>query len=448
MTCWWPVAGRRPWRRRLAAGLFGVTAIVALWAVPGRARGEDGAIALSTAAFLDTLGVNLHIGSGPYNDVASLDTKLRYLGIRNVRQSSPIDAAGLATMQALGKLGAKFDLIVNGGGPVNLDGAMRTIHDMAPYLNAVEGVNEAVIYPITYKGQKGVDAAVALQKDLYKAVRASPALAKAAVYIFTLGGVDPGAFPSIGDLSQHTDFANVHSYPPHGIRPIFVLHAAIDGGRTSAPAKPVVVTETGYYTLPNHAGWGGVPERVQASYLLSLLLDQAAARTARTYLYDMIDNGPDLQQKNREDRFGLFRYDGTPKPSAVAVHNMTRLLADEGAGFQPRFFPFTAVGVPFNHTGNVLALEKSDGSRILAVWNEQQLWDPDTRTEMPLRHFPTRITFPTRHATIRLHDPLLGPEAVETFHDVAELTIDLTDHPLFLVVSPDRPGGALPVKGR
>ena len=389
--------------------------------------------------FLDTIGVNTHIGSDPYNDPARITAALAYLGVDKIRQSSPIDAGSLATMQAVGRAGAKIDLIINGGGPVDLPGAMASVKQLAPYLNAVEGVNEAAIWPIKYKGLDGVDAAVALQKDLYAAVKADPALAKASVYIFTLGGVDPGAFPSIGDLSAYTDFANIHSYPPHGLRPIFVIHAAIDGGRTNAPSKPVVITETGFYTLPQNAGWGGVPESMQASYIVSLLLDEAAAGVARTYLYDLIDDGPDPQGVNREDHFGLFRFDSTPKIAATALHNLTALLADNKADshtFPLDGFSFKASGVPYDYTGNTMQFQKSDGTHIVAVWNEQQLWDPDTQVATPVRHFPVTVDLDKTYATVLVYDPIAGADPIQTLHDVSKVSLDLTDHPLMVVVPP------------
>ncbi len=394
---------------------------------------------MRAADFVDTLGVNTHIGAEPYNDPALLSSMLTYLGIKNVRQSSPIDAAGLANMQKLGQLGAKIDLIVNGGGPVDLNGAMATIKQLAPYLNVVENVNEAQIWPITYKGLGGVDAAVALQKDLYAAVKADPALKNAAVYMFTLGGVDPGAFPSIGDLSAYTDYANIHSYPPHGLRPIFVIHAAIDGGRTDAPSKPVVITETGYYTLPQNDGWGGVPESMQASYLLDLVLDEAAAGVSRTYLYDLIDDGADPAQNTREDHFGLFKNGGAPKPAATAFHNLTTLLADPSANsrsFAPSSFAFTATGVPYDYTGNTMLFQKGDGTNIVAVWNEQQLWNPDTQTATAVQHFPVTVNLPKSYATVTIVDPLVGTDPIQTLHDVSTVSLDLTDHPLLIVVPP------------
>ena len=328
-----------------AALLLVALGVLVFIVMPARHQKGSG---MRTGDFIDTIGVNTHIGSNPYNNPAQLSSLLAYLGVDNVRQSSPIDAASMANIAALGKLGAKIDLIVNGGGPVNLAGAMANVNQLAPYLNAVEGPNEVAIYPIQYGGLSGVDAAVALQKDLYAAVRANPALAQASVYLFTLGGADPSAFPSIGDLSAYTDDANIHSYPPHGLRPIFVIHAAISGGQTDAPSKPVVLTETGFYTLTNGVGWGGVPQSLQASYLLDEVLDEAVAGVQRTYLYDLMDDGVDPNGANQEFHFGLFNNDGTPKLAATAFHNLTTILADSGASsrtFTPDSFAFTATGV-------------------------------------------------------------------------------------------------------
>lgn len=389
--------------------------------------------------FLDTIGVNTHVGSDPYNNPAGIASMLSYLGTSYIRQSSPTDATSLANMQALGQLGAKFDLIVNGGGPVNLAGALATARQLAPYLTAIEGVNEAQIWPITYGGLGGVDAAVALQKDLYAAVKADPLLSKDSVYMFTLGGVDPSAFPSIGDLSAYTDYANVHSYPPHGLRPCFVIHAAIDGGITDAPSKPVVVTETGYYTLQSNVGWGGVPETVQANYLLGELLDEAAAGVSRTYLYDLIDDGADPAGTNQEDHFGLFHNDGTPKLAATAIHNLTTLLADPGANsgsFPLDNFSFTATGVPYNYTGNTMLMQKSDGTHVIAVWNEEQTWNPDTQTTIPVQHFPTSVALDKSYGTVLVYDPTTGTAPVQTLHNVSSVSLDLTDHPFLIVVPP------------
>ena len=400
---------------------------------------------LRTADFLDTIGVNTHIGTDPYQNPGQIASMLSYLGIGNVRQTSPTTDQALADMQALGRSGAKIAIIVNGGGPVDLKGAMRTVVALAPYLNAVEGVNEAAIWPISYGALSGIDAVIRLQKDLYAAVHANAALAGVPVYMFTLGGVDPGAFPQIGDMSAYTDYANIHSYPPHGLRPIFVIHAAIDGGRTDAPSKPIVLTETGYYTLPQNNGWGGVPESMQASYIVDLLLDEAAAGVSRTYLYDLIDDGADPAGTDREAHFGLFRYDGSTKPSAAAIHNLTAILADAGAAarsFAPPAITYTAAGVPYNYTGNTLALAKSDGTRLIAVWNEQQLWDPDTQTATAAKNFPVSVDLGQTYAIVRLYDPIVGSAPIETLFNVRQVSFDLADHPFIIEIPPSATTGS------
>src|ERR1700712_3015790 len=391
---------------------------------------------MRTSDFITTLGINTHIGSNPYNNPTQIKALLTYLGINNVRQSSPIDPTGFNNIELLGQLGAKIDLIINGGGPVDLAGAMQNVYGLAPYLNAVENVNEVNIWPISYDGLTGVNAAVALQKDLYAAVRAEPSLADAAVYIFTLGGVDPAAFPAMGDLSAYTDFANIHSYPPHGLRPIFVIHAAIDGGRTDAPSKPVVITETGFYTT-NAIGWGGLPEALQANYILGEVLDEAAAGVSHTYLYDLIDDGVDPGLLNQEDHFGLFHFDGSPKLSSIALHNLTTILADPGATaatFTPTAFSYTATGVPYNYTGNTMELDKSDGSHLIAVWNEEQLWNTDTLTTMLATHYPVTVTLDGTYRTVLVFDPTVGTAPIQTLTNVAQVSLNLVDHPYIVQV--------------
>jgi hypothetical protein len=393
--------------------------------------------------FLQTLGVNTHIGSDPYNDPTQLAALLSYLGIGNVRQTAPIDATSYAETAALGQAGPKIDLVINGGGPVDLTGAMANVIGLAPYLNAVENVNEVNIYPVSYGGQSGVDAAILLQKDLYAAVHGNASLAGIPVLMFTIGGADPDAFPQIGDLSAYADYANIHSYPPQALRPIFVIHAAIDGGRTDAPSKPVMITETGYYTLTNGVGWGGIPESLQASYLLDELLDEAAAGVKRTYLYDLIDDGTDLN--NQEDHFGLFRHDGTAKPAATAIHNLTTLLADTGAGaatFTPAAFSYTADGIPYDYTGNSMVLDKSDGSHIIALWNEEQLWDTTSLTALPATTHNVTLTLDKLYDTVKVYDPTIGTAPIETLTNVRQLSLAVVDHPLLVDVGVNAPAAS------
>jgi len=395
---------------------------------------------MRAADFLNTLGVNTHVDSPPYDNTKRIVTSLNYIGFDNIRQSSSIDQGSLDGITALGAAGKKIDWIINGGGPVNLAGAMQNIYQLAPYLNAVENVNEAAIYPIQYAGISGIDAAVALQKDLYAAVRADPALDNIPVYSFTIGGADPSAYPSIGDISDVTDYVNIHAYPPHGLRPIFVIHAAIAGGRTDAPSKPVVLTETGFYTLTNGVGWGGVPESMQASYLLDEVLDEAVAGVARIYLYDLLDDGPDLAKNNQEAHFGLFHDDGTPKQSATAFHNLTSILADSGAtasSFPASDFSFTANGVPYDYTGNTLELEKSDGSHVIAVWNEEQLWDTDKLEPVAANYLSVTVDLHQNYQHVLVFDPTASTAPIQTLSNVDTVQLDLSDHPFLIQVFPN-----------
>jgi serralysin len=50
-----------------------------------------------------------------------------------------------------------------------------------------------------------------------------------------------------------------------------------------------------------------------------------------TYLYDLIDDGPNKTNSVMVDHFGLFTTKGVAKPGAVAIHDLTTILGDTGA---------------------------------------------------------------------------------------------------------------------
>ncbi|AWV20322.1 Iron-regulated protein frpC (plasmid) [Roseomonas mucosa] len=66
----------------------------------------------------------------------------------------------------------------------------------------------------------------------------------------------PSDVPDLGDLSDISDYANIHTYAANGIRPSWVIPASVEGMATIASNDPVVITETGYYTLPGNKNWG------------------------------------------------------------------------------------------------------------------------------------------------------------------------------------------------
>jgi hypothetical protein len=100
-------------------------------------------------------------------------------------------------------------------------------------LLAFEGNNEPNNWGVTYQGEKGGGrepswmAVAKLQRDLYKAVKSDPVLAKYPVWSISEPGaqrdnvglqflaISPGAQTLMPDGTQYADYANVHNYIYH-----------------------------------------------------------------------------------------------------------------------------------------------------------------------------------------------------------------------------------------
>jgi hypothetical protein len=101
-----------------------------------------------------------------------------------------------------------------------------------------------------------------------------------------------------------------------------------------------------------------------AKYTLRNLLAMWNHGVARTYIYELIDEGTD--PTNKEDNFGLLYNNAAPKPAYTALRNLIALLADHGPAFAPQSLKWSMAG----DTANVedTLLEKRDGSFYLALW--------------------------------------------------------------------------------
>lgn len=245
-------------------------------------------------------------------------------------------------------------------------------------------------------------------------------------------------YAAYGDLSPHSDMSSAHIYPPGGDPPASAIAAGIAGAARSAPNQPTVITEGGYSTLPQAQVNGSVAEQVQAKYTLAFLLDAWKAGVSQTYLYELLDERPDPRGLDREQHFGLFRYDGSAKPAATALHNLTTLLADPGAAadFAPRPLGYSLSGVPA--TTQQLLLGKSDGSFSLILWNETDLWNNATQAPVTGPSASGTLALPGS-ASIQLYDPLVGTTALQRWTGQSHLQLSVPDHPIILSIQPSPP---------
>lgn len=392
--------------------------------------------AVQARDFLASLGVNTHLNytDGAYADYAQVVSDLDYLGIHRLRDATPDPNGGipyrnnLTALYAVAAAGNRFDFITGPKLPIGITldqiGMIERVQPGA--VLAVEGPNETNNNPVTYHGLYGKSAAVAYQRALFHAVHAFPILRHASVYYYT--GLDPA-----GSLSGLADFANVHPYSYQGQQP---------GGRIAAEFKkqfsmpspyPKVITEAGYFDVP----WmdSGVDDATQAKNTLNLFLDAFAQGSAQTYVYQLLSAYPDT---GNDTQAGLFRLDHAPKPVAVAIHNLTTILADRRKhGSTPASLDYAVDGEGKSQAHSLL-LEKATGVFDLILWAEPPDWDNAAHHAVFNQPVPTRVSLTGVRGTMTVFDPMLGSRAVGHVTEASEITVSLSDHPLIIEIRASR----------
>lgn len=397
---------------------------------------------LTTADFIDAMGVDTHIPytDGGYADIGKVIADLSYLGISNVRDGITDGQFGSAPMSsyvAMARAGIRFTIVAdNGLAPTTAGVAYeiglldRLVAAIPGSVVAAEGANEINNWPVTFDGQTGLDGALALQRDIYSSVHSDPTLAGVAVDYLT--GYAAGAVPAGPDPSTTpglADFDNQHPYPKWGQAPAAWLATGQALGNEPTPG-PFVYTETGYTT--NGTDISGVSQDVQAKYLLDLYFDAAKDGASKTFVYQLMDAyAPGSPQG--DDGYGLFNPDGTPKPAATAIHDLTAILSAAGTAAKPITIAppdYAVSGLP--STGNSMAIADPDGTFDIAVWNEPQIWNGATRSETAPSGTPVTVHLGGTYASVSVYDPMVGTAPVETLSGVGQVRLSVTDHPLII----------------
>jgi hypothetical protein len=399
---------------------------------------------LRAADFIAAIGVNTHLeyydtayalpnGSAP--DAQKIASELAYLGISRIRDGFPT-AQTLPAMQTLAADGIRFDMLVpSSSSPSQLGGQIASLDPLGSAVAAVEGPNEINIQSsFAWNGQTGDAAAIAYQQALASAVKSDAALAGAQLYNFTLASSNAADYTALGNLSADATYGNVHIYFANGAPPASTIRWVLGMAAPVTPAKPEVITETNYTSDPAIAGQPDAT--VQAKYDLDLLMDAARDGVAATYLYELLDEKPDPSNGNIEDHFGLFNNDGTPKPAATALHNLTTILGDTGStahSFQTGTLNDAVSGLPAS--GDTLLLEKSNGAYDIVLWAEPALWNASTQSEIAAAAHQVQVTLPTA-AAVQVFDPLAGTSAIAQYGATSSVSVSLTDHPIVIEVAP------------
>ncbi|MGH1573397.1 DUF4214 domain-containing protein [Methylobacterium sp. P31] len=393
--------------------------------------------AIRSADLINSFGVDTHIGytDGQYLDIAADLTALQYLGLNHVRDGAPnpnSDVVGQVHLGVAADAGIKFTFVADDPDPLLV---VQRIHAFVAAhpgsVVGIEGPNEVNNWPVSYAGLTGTAGAQAYQQALYNAVNADPLLKDIPVLGFT-------------DWPEHasaSDWNNIHPYPKNGDQPYDTIAGNAFAQAAVDPGKPFAITEMGYHTsltADTAGGWEGVSEATQAKLLLNALMDAAALGSQSTSIYELLDAYADPLGSNQEDHFGLFRLDGSAKPAADAVHNLTSILADAGgnaANFGSNALNYSTTGLP--SSGHTYLTQKSDGSFQIIAWNEPDIWNETTDTPITAASTPVTVSLGQIFSTVQVFDPLQGAAAVQTLHNVSSVSLGLTDHPLIIQTSTD-----------
>lgn len=403
----------------------------------------------TTWNFLQSVGVNTHMSwqdTAGYANAAVVEKSISYLGATHVRDGIPYNGWTLPEYVAIASTGVRFDIVASGP-TIDIAGDIaqtaRLAQAVPGSVAAMEGANEFNTQNSTFNGvSSSGNPAWAQQYDpaLYSAVKANSTLSGAAVIAASMANAGAPEIQKEGNLSSFVDSSNWHAYYSNGDQPAHNLASAVANAQSTASGKPVTVTETGYYTAVDAMDWGGggVTPKVQAVLTVNALLDAFNDGVSTTYLYELMNNIANPASTDLENNFGLFLTDGTPKPAAAAIHNLTTLLADSGSkasSFQTGTLSANITGLP--STGSSLTLEKSDGTYDLVVWNEPKAWDQPTRSATNPAAVPVSVDLGGTYQTVKLYDPLAGTSPSQTLSNVSAVNLSLTTDPVIIEIAPN-----------
>lgn len=418
--------------------------------------------AIATGEFLDSIGV---VSTFPDRGqpIEKTIEMVRYCGFRWVRAGTEgLRDEGPTTVKTFLDLHRATGVRLSWGlvsGGTNVKKLIETgkVLAKAGALLAFEGNNEPNNWGVTYQGEKGGGggswmAVAKLQRDMYEAVRSDPLLAKYPVWSISEPGaqtdnvglqfltIPPGAETLMPDGTRYADYANLHNYiyHPRSPRPLDnqAWNAAgptpanrVDGmfgnfgltwrhrfrgySQEQLDTLPRVTTETGT-TIG-----GQITEQVQGLNLIAIYLANFKRSTAYTSVYLLRDR----TDERGNQTFGFFRPDYTPRLAAQFLRNLTTILADSGRHADPGRLDYTIPGQPA--TVHDLLLRHSDGTFQLVIWGERVSGE-DRVT----------IRFGLPHRQVKIYNPIVGTDPIETRSNVSVLDLTLSNHPFVIAIAP------------
>jgi hypothetical protein len=239
-------------------------------------------------------------------------------------------------------------------------------------------------------------------------------------------------YTAYGDDGVSSRF-NLHPYPD-GEVPGPRIAAQLIAAHAADPDSVVTVTESGYHNAVNKDGPGQRPtsELAESAYLPQMYLEYAAAGVVLTHAYELLDQRNNRDRSNPELNFGLFRSDGTIKPSGASLAALISTLTDRAGPAPDRTVSLEVSGG--DAALRVQVYTRSDGSIDIAMWSVRPIWDPDRRIDLDNPDLPVTVRLPTpRSGSYVRIDGNETPSRVE-LPDSDTFTVPVSAHPTILRV--------------
>jgi hypothetical protein len=375
--------------------------------------------------FVGSIGVCTHLAQGGvYSRRDRVINDLHFLGVEQVRDDL---RSNMDVYAPLAKAGIKLDFIVGSDPDTAVGEIAEFSNDYPGSVSAVEGANEINNWKptFTYKGLTGPTAAIPYQNDLYAATKASR-LPGVAVYKLTGTRL----------VTQGFDFANLHIYAKNGDPPAVWLERTYSAQELATPATPIVMTETGYYTLPSDTkGWGGVDEDTQAKQILDTLFDAARLGFKKVYLYELLDEHPDPNLQNMNDHFGLFEYNNNPKTAAVALRNLIGIFATVGQERPTKIARCPGYRIEgLTSADNHFAVVKDEATCDIAIWSEPQIWNQQSHVPAAAPSHRVTVLFDRTIRGVKIYSPIDEPGAIAEQNNANRIDLTLSDKPIIAEV--------------
>jgi hypothetical protein len=355
-----------------------------LGAAPLGHRARPAEAASSSQAFVDSIGVNVHFGDAndPYGQqpqrIAALIAKL---GVHHLRDGTfPGEANLCALDQAYAANGVFFDFIVS---PGEADSQLSQWQACSqPAADAYEGYNE---YDLSGDPNWVADLQAA-QQQIWSFARGVPALVTGPALTTESAYGEVGPVPA-NEGNMHDYFAGRNPGTPgwggtDGFGTYGSMAYDIAIAQQTTGGAPMWATETGYGDQPGTPYY--VPPATKMRYTLRTMLLHWNAGVARTYVYELLDEGG-----GSFGSYGLVDAATQPKPAFYAVSALLAHLASKNATSADLNYQLEA-GSSIDHT----LLAKSAAHFVLAVWQEVPEWDPNTDQPLPVYPQPVSVSFP------------------------------------------------------